>query len=41
MQIVKVKNINSVKILCENNICYKLLFDKGQSSERILREQFF
>ena len=38
----EVKNINSVKILCENTICYKLLFDKGHGlQERILREQFF
>ena len=38
----EVKNINSVKILCVNNICYKLLFDKGHGlQERILREQFF
>ena len=38
----EVKNINSVKISCENNICYNLLFDKGHGlQERILREQFF
>ena len=38
----EVKNIKSVKILCENNISYKLLFDKGHGlQERILREQFF
>ena len=38
----EVKNIKSVKILCENDICYKLLFDKGHGlQERILREQFF
>lgn len=38
----EVKNISSVKILCENNIFYKLLFDQGHGlQERILREQFF
>ena len=38
----EVKNISSVKILCENDIFYKLLFDQGHGlQERILREQFF
>ena len=38
----EVKNISSVKILCENNIFYKLLFDQGHGlQERILREQFY
>ena len=37
-----VKNISSVKILFENNIFYKLLFDHGHGlQERSLREQFF
>ena len=37
-----VKNINSVKIESEDNVYYKLLFDKGHGlQERILREQFF
>ena len=38
----EVKNINSVKIESEDNVYYKLLFDKGHGlQERILREQFF
>tara|TARA_A100001011_G_scaffold375377_1_gene436852 strand:+ start:157 stop:921 length:765 start_codon:yes stop_codon:yes gene_type:complete len=38
----EVKNISSVKILCEYNIRYNLLFDQGHGlQERILREQFF
>ena len=38
----EVKNISSVKIESENDINYKLLFDKGHGlQERILREQFF
>ena len=38
----EVKNISSVKIESEDNVYYKLLFDKGHGlQERILREQFF
>ena len=38
----EVKNIKSVKSVCENDIGDKLLFDKGHGlQERILREQFF
>ena len=38
----EVKNISSVKIESEDDIYYKLLFDKGHGlQERILREQFF
>ena len=38
----EVKNISSVKIESENDVYYKLLFDKGHGlQERILREQFF
>ena len=38
----EVKNISSVKIESENDVDYKLLFDKGHGlQERILREQFF
>ena len=38
----EVENIISVKILCEYNVSYKLLFDLGHGlQERILREQFF
>ena len=38
----EVKNINSVMIESEDNVYYKLLFDKGHGlQERILREQFF
>ena len=38
----EVKNISSVKIESEDDVCYKLLFDKGHGlQERILREQFF
>ena len=38
----EVKNISSVKIESEDDVYYKLLFDKGHGlQERILREQFF
>ena len=38
----EVKNISWVKIESEDDVCYKLLFDKGHGlQERILREQFF
>ena len=38
----EVKNVSSVKIESEDDIYYKLLFDKGHGlQERILREQFF
>ena len=38
----EVKNISSVKIESEDDVNYKLLFDKGHGlQERILREQFF
>ena len=38
----EVKNIISVKIESEDDVYYKLLFDKGHGlQERILREQFF
>ena len=38
----EVKNITSVKIESEDDVYYKLLFDKGHGlQERILREQFF
>ena len=38
----EVKNISSVKIESQDNVYYKLLFDKGHGlQERILREQFF
>ena len=38
----EVKNISRVKIESEDNVYYKLLFDKGHGlQERILREQFF
>ena len=38
----EVKNISSVKIESEEDVYYKLLFDKGHGlQERILREQFF
>ena len=38
----EVKNISSVKIESEDDVHYKLLFDKGHGlQERILREQFF
>ena len=37
----EVKDVKSVKILSENRICYRLLFDPGHGlQERILREQF-
>ena len=37
----EVKNVTSVKILSENKISYRLLFDPGHGlEERILREQF-
>ena len=38
----EVKNISCVKIESEDDVYYKLLFDKGHGlQERILREQFF
>ena len=38
----EVKNISSVKIESEDDVYYRLLFDKGHGlQERILREQFF
>ena len=38
----EVKNISSVKIESEDDVYYKLLFDKGHGlQERILREQLF
>ena len=38
----EVKNISSVKIESQDDVYYKLLFDKGHGlQERILREQFF